>query len=372
MTLGADDVKAADGTNLLRLVGDGRLVLFQQLLVLLPDSQNLRVVGFGIGIRLHEQLLRKAGFRQLRLGQEIGVAAQHDIRTTAGHVGGDGHRPEFTGLSHDLSLLLVVLGVQDIMRDALAPQHLAQQLALFDGNGAHQHGLSLFVAGLHLLYDGPVLARLVLIDHIAVVYTNHRLVGGNFHHVQRVNSGKFLFLGQGGTGHAGELVIQPEEILEGNGSERLALAGNVHALLGLNGLVQTLVVASAVHQPPGVFIHNDDFPVLDHIVDVLFHQAPGLHGLVDVVRQGGVLRVGQILHAEEPLGLGNAGGGQRHGAGLLIHEVVAVVVVVNLLVLGFGEDLLAQGGHKPVSHFVELGGILPLAGNDQGGTGLVD
>ena len=205
-----------------------------------------------------------------------------------------------------------------------------------------------------------------------MVYTNHRLVGGNLHHIQGVNGGKFLFLGQGGTGHAGKLVIQPEEILEGNGSQGLALAGNGHALLGLNGLVQTFVVASAVHQSAGVFIDDDDFPILDHIVDVLFHQTTSLHGLVDVVRQGGILRVGQILHAEEPLGLGNAGGGQRHGAGLLIHEVVAVVVVVNFLVLGFGEDLLAQGGDEPVGHFVELGGILSLAGNDQGGTGLVD
>ena len=58
--------------------------------------------------------------------------------------------------------------------------------------------------------------------------------------------------------------------------------------------------------------------------------------------------------------------------GLFVCEVVAVVVIVDLLVLGLGKDLLAQGGHKVVRHFVQLGGVLALAGDDEGGTGFVD
>ncbi len=35
--------------------------------------------------------------------------------------------------------------------------------------------------------------------------------------------------------------------------------------LGLDGLVQALVVAAAVHQAAGELIHNDDLAVLHHI-----------------------------------------------------------------------------------------------------------
>ncbi len=53
-------------------------------------------------------------FAHLGLGHELGVAAQHDIGTTACHVGGDGDGALFTGLRHDLGFALVVLGVQHV------------------------------------------------------------------------------------------------------------------------------------------------------------------------------------------------------------------------------------------------------------------
>ena len=266
----------------------------------------------------------------------------------------------------------MVLGVQHMVGDALPLQQLAQQFTLLNGNGAHQHRLALFMAGFHLLDNGPVLARLGLVHHVRMVHPDHRLVGGNLHHIQLVNGGKFLFFRQRRTGHAGELVIQPEEVLEGNGGQGLALPCHGDPFLGLDGLVQALVVPPAVHQTSGELVHNDDFPVLDHIVDVLFHQAPGLHGLVDVVAQGGVLRIRQILHAEELLRLFDALGGQGHGAGLFIHEIVAVVIVLDFLLVGLGKNLTAQGGHKLVRPLVQLGRVLSLAGDDQRGPGLVN
>ena len=78
----------------------------------------------------------------------------------------------------------------------------------------------------------------------------------------------------------------------------LDLAGDGDALLGLDGLMQALVIAAAEHQAAGELVHDDDLAVLDHIVDVPLHHAPGLDGLIDVVVQGGVLRVGQVLNVE--------------------------------------------------------------------------
>ena len=54
-----------------------------------------------------------------------GHLVQLDICTTAGHVGGNGHIPGFTGMGYDLRLFLVELGVQYLMRDSLSFQHTA-------------------------------------------------------------------------------------------------------------------------------------------------------------------------------------------------------------------------------------------------------
>ena len=372
MALGADDEQSSGGANLLRLLRDGGLVLFQQLLVGMAYLQDFRVVGFGVGVGLLQKRLREIHPGKLRLCQEIGVAAQHDVGTAACHIGGDGHGAQLARLGYDLGFLLMVLGVQDAVGDALPLQKLTQDFALFNGNGTHQHWLTLFVARFHLPDDGAELARFGLVHHVRVVDADDGTVGGNLHHVQIVDGAEFLFLRQGGAGHAGELAVQPEEILEGDGGKGLALPGDGHALLGLDGLVQTLVVPAAVHETAGELVHDDDLTVLDDVVDVPLHKAASLHGLVDVVREGGVLRVGQILHAEELLRLGNAAGGEGHGALLFVHDVVAVVVVVDLLLVGLGEDLPAQGGHEVVGHFVQLGGILPLAGDNQGGTGFIN
>ena len=49
----------------------------------------------------------------------------------------------------------------------------------------------------------------------------------------------------------------------------------VDALLGLDGLMQALVIAAAEHQAAGKLVHDDDLTVLDHIVHVPLHDAPG-------------------------------------------------------------------------------------------------
>ena len=73
---------------------------------------------------------------------------------------------------------------------------------------------------------------------------------------------ELLLLGLGGAGHAGELFIHAEVVLEGDGGQRLALALHLHALLGLDGLMQAVGVAAADHQTAGELVHDDDLAVL--------------------------------------------------------------------------------------------------------------
>ena len=80
-----------------------------------------------------------------------------------------------------------------------------------------------------------------------------------------------------------------------------------------------------------------------------------------------------VLQVEGLLSLGDAPGGEGDGAGLLIHDVVRVDVGI-LLLLGVhaGHPLALQLGDKAVHNGVQLGGLIPLAGDDEGGAGLVD
>ena len=258
------------------------------------------------------------------------------------------------------------------MGNALFFQHPGQQLGFLDGNGAHQHRLAFFVTFLDLPDGGPELAGLGLIDHVRIVRPDHRLVGRDLHHVQGIDPVEFLLLGHGGTGHAGELLIEAEEVLEGDGGKSLALAGHLHAFLCLDGLMQALVIAAAVHQAARCLVNDDDLAVLHHVVHVPLHDAPGLHGLVDMMGKGGVFNVRQILYVEVLLRLLDAGCGQLDGTVLFIHVVVAVVVIMGLLVVGGGVDLFLQTGHKEIRHLIELGALVSPAGNNQRGSGFVD
>ena len=67
---------------------------------------------------------------------------------------------------------------------------------------------------------------------------------------------------------------------------------DLDALLRLDGLMQTLVVAAAEHQTAGELIDNDDLAVTDNIVHIALHDAARLDGLIDIVLERGVLRVG--------------------------------------------------------------------------------
>ena len=125
VALGTHDEQAAGLTHLLRLSGDLLLVLLQLLGKQAAGIQNLLVVRLGVAGGLSNEFVRQPCLPQVTGGHVLGVAAQHDIRTTAGHVGGHGDGAQLTGLRHDLRLTLVVLGVQYVVLDARLGEHPA-------------------------------------------------------------------------------------------------------------------------------------------------------------------------------------------------------------------------------------------------------
>ena len=328
-------------------------------------GQNFGILRLGEGIGLGDQFVGQALLAQFVLCHVFGVAAQHDVGAAARHVRRNGHGAQMARLRDDLGFFFMVLGVQDVVRDALALEHLRKKLGFFNGDRADQNRLALGVAFLDLRDDGTVFARLGLVDDVGVVNADDGFVRRDLDDVEIVDAGEFLLLGQRRAGHAGELVVQTEEILERDGGERLVFACDLDALLGLDGLMQALVIAAAVHEAAREFVDDDDLAVLDDVVDVALHEAPCLHGLIDVVRERGVFGVGQIFYIEELLGLFNALLRERHGAVFFIDNVIAVILILQLLAVRRGEDLLFQAGDEIIRHFIQLGRFLALAGNDE-------
>ena len=115
----------------------------------------------------------------------------------------------------------------------------------------------------------------------------------------------------------------------------LALVLDLYALLRLDGLMQALIIAAAEHQTAGELIDDDDLTVADDVVYVALHDAACLDGLIDMVLESGVLRVGQVLDLEVRLGALLAMRGEGRGLCLFIDDVIRVDVVLLLLGVHF-------------------------------------
>ena len=112
-----------------------------------------------------------------------------------------------------------------------------------------------------------------------------------------------------------QLLVHAEIVLEGDGRQRLALGCDLHALLGLDGLMEALVLTAADHQTTGKLIDDEHFAVLHDVINVPLHHTVGFDSLVDVVGEGHILCGSEVLDLEIFLGLLDALGGQ--GAGLV-------------------------------------------------------
>ena len=122
--------------------------------------------------------------------------------------------PSRAGLGHDLRLPAVVLGVQDIVIDAAQLEQAAEQLADLDRGRTHQHRQLQFVQVRHVIDNGLVLLLLGLVDHVVQILARDGPVRGNDHHIQLVDAAELGLFGLGGTGHAGQLLVHAEEVLQ--------------------------------------------------------------------------------------------------------------------------------------------------------------
>jgi len=83
-----------------------------------------------------------------------------------------------------------------------------------------------------------------LVDAVELVLALARSIGRNDHRLQTVDFLELVGFGVGRARHAGQLGVQTEVVLEGDGCQRLVLWLDRHALLGLHRLVKTIAPAT--------------------------------------------------------------------------------------------------------------------------------
>lgn len=155
-----------------------------------------------------------------------------DVGTAAGHVGGDGDGAGNTGLRNDIGFLLVVTGVQNLeVGETGLAQHMRKKLGFLDGGRAHQNRLAAFMRRLDLGDDGLELLLAGAVNLVILVDTLDRQVGRHLDDVEAVDVAEFFRFRRGRTGHAGQLFIHAEVVLEGDGGKRLVFRLDLHLSL---------------------------------------------------------------------------------------------------------------------------------------------
>ena len=216
---------------------------------------------------------------------EFDVAAEFDVRPTPGHVGGNRDRAQLSGVSDDLRLLLMLAGVEDIVLQTFFFQKLAEHLGFLDRRGADQNGLALGMRLFDFFDDGVVFFLCRAVDPVVLVNPRDFAVGRHLDDAKPVDLGEFVGFGHGSAGHARQLFVKTEIVLECHAGQGHVLRANLAAFLGFDGLMQTFGQASACHHATREFVDQHDFAVAHDVILVALIELMGAQTLVHMVDQ---------------------------------------------------------------------------------------
>ncbi len=144
-------------------------------------------------------------------------------------------RPAFC---YDFCFPCVLLCVEDVVLNLRLLQHSAKQLTHFHARCAHQHRAAHATQGFNFVNNRLILFALRFVNKVLLVFPRDGAVGRNAHNIQLVDFPELARLRFRCTGHAAQLVVHPEVILQRHRREGLRSGFHVHIFLRLNGLVQ--------------------------------------------------------------------------------------------------------------------------------------
>ena len=205
---------------------------------------------------------------------------------------------EASGLGDDLGLTRVLLGVEDLVGDAALGEQTSQMLTASDAGGADEDGLALRMTRLDVVDDRVELGLFGLEDEVGLIDALLRTVRRDRHDAEFVGAHQLGRLGLGGTGHAGELVVHAEVVLERDRGEGLVLLFDLHALLRLDRLVDALRPAATLEDATGELVDDLHLAALDDVVLVALVQLLGLQRDRELVHEVGLDAVVEALDVE--------------------------------------------------------------------------
>ena len=334
--------------------------------------QHRVVTHLPVGLNL-SNLFRRWVFQLSHLG--LPASAQHNIGTTTRHVGGDGYRCRITCLRNNIRFFGVEFGVQYVVLDARFRQLVRNHFGFFNGDGPHQNRLAFSSTLANVFDDRLNFFRFGHVHQVWHILTDHRTVGWNDHGIQLVDRAEFKRFGIGCTGHARQLLVQTEVVLEGDRRQRLVFVLNIHAFFGFYSLVQTVRPATSLHGTTGVLIDNDHFAVFYDVVDVAGEQRVGTQRGGHMVHQHDVARRVQRLALfhnafshQQLFDFHQTTLGQVHLARFFIHgEVTFTLEGIRVFFL-----LAQQVWNDFVDLTVHLGAVFSRAGDDKRSTRFID
>ena len=305
-----------------------------------------------------------------RIDMLADVAAEHDIRTATGHVGGNRNDARLTRLRHDLGFTFVLLGVKHLVFQFFTLEQRRQQLGVFNRGGTHQNRATRFMLLADVSHDGVELFLFGAVDLILLVFTHGRAMRWDDHGFQPVNLLEFIGFGIGRTGHTRQLAVHTEVVLEGNRGQRLILMLNGHTFFGFDGLVQTIGPAATAHQSTGELINNHHFIVLHHVLLIAIEQMVRAQCRRQVMHQQNVGRFVQAVPFSQQPGLRQNAFGtfvaffcQQNLVGFFIHPEIARAIFCFTT-----RERRGQCIHPNV----QLGMVFGLARDNQRRAGFID
>ena len=140
-----------------------------------------------------------------------------------------------------------------------------------------------------------------------------------------IDAAKLAVGGERRARHAGELLVQAEVVLQRDGCDGVRLRLDLNVFLRLDGLMETLGIAAALHDAARKAIDNFHLAPIDHVIMVELEEELRLERLTQSVR-GSPGQIGVHFAAEQFLDFREAGLGFIHGATLLVEDDVRLRV----------------------------------------------
>ena len=365
MALRSEDEKSSRRSD---LFGFGSNFLFESVIVFaeyIAGTDHVFVIGVRASRRHSYKLIGDTVLTHLGLCHKFGVAAEHDIRTASRHVGRDRDGTVASRLSDYLSFAFVIFCIKDVVLYALLTKACRKILRFVYRDGTDEHGLTFFVTFFDLPYDRIIFTLDRFVYVVGVIEPYHRLIGRHFNNIKTVYRPEFLLFRQSRTGHARELFVHTEKVLEGYCSESAVFLLHFDVFLCLDSLMQTVRIPTSRHKASREGIDDNNSAVVDNIVLVKVHDTVGADSIVYIMCKLGILGFREVLDSEEALCLLCAARRKDNVMFFLVYDVVGVdVVVLGLLVKLLYDEFLQSAG-KPVRLPVHIGRFLSLSRNDE-------